>query len=496
MPSLRKNRQRQKRREPKREPVAGAPRADFVHHIFIWTILACCAALLVYSAYGFIRILRVPTDVNFGEGVVQYEAWRIARGEPIYKPIQQSPYFIGTYPPLYQLIACIGGATSLLWPRLLTLASALWCSACLFLIVRKITKDSKPAAIAGALWIISPFVSNWSVLARVDMFGRALESTAVLITFFYVASGKRRILALGSAVLFSALALLTKQNLIAGGLTCTAYLWLNRRRDAYIFIAGWIGATAFAYLVVNLVSHGWFWRNVFVDSYRKMVFQYLAVYLKWFVLAQAAWLVCAAFALANRATRASSAILACALAAAIPSIILAANDGVDRNYFFDFVWALCGLTAIAISPLLRNRFQPVLASALLLANLIYIGLHLLAPFPTDAQMRASTQILSTLKAIKKPVLAEFPGFALAVGSTPEYLPYMYRKLEDRGLFDPAPLVEKISRAEYGAILVTSVANVRWSTRILKAVQQAYVVAGEFDTFMTEGSKGQILLVPK
>ena len=138
-----------------------------------WVVVAVAAVGALLNLVSALRVLGYPVEVSIGEGVIQHEALRLSRGLPIYKPVDGHPWWIATYPPLFQLLAAPGGG-GLLWPRFLALASTLFSGAALSWIVWTGTRNRPAALAAGLFWMGSLYVGMWASLCRVDLPGREI----------------------------------------------------------------------------------------------------------------------------------------------------------------------------------------------------------------------------------------------------------------------------------------------------------------------------------
>jgi hypothetical protein len=375
--------------------------------------------------------------------------------------------------------------------------------------VGRITASRAAGFAAAAVWLVSPKLESWSALARVDMLGRALETAALYLVWRW--GGRNR--AVAAAVACATLAMATKQTMVAGGAAAAMTLWFaGGRRRAAVFACAWVGATAAVYAALSLATDGWFWDNVFSRTARAYDPRILAEWVTGttalhagFIVAAAAgfaWMIAASRAPVRPDTpaeppdwQADWRVFGWAMIAAVPSMMLAGNDGVDINYFIDGVWALSGLAGIGFAAALRAPFRipGIVAGGAIIINALIIGPM---PAPTAAQAARSRAIVDALRRLGKPVMTEFIGYGLAAGSDQPYLPYLYAKLEERGEWKSDPLVERIRRKELRAVMVTSVAQARWGRPIIEALEKNYELAGSFDdTFIVDGEHRQLLLIP-
>jgi hypothetical protein len=481
------------------------PGISILHRIAAWLPWACVLALMpstIHNVIGWGRILTFPGEANFGEGVLLYEGWRHAHGLSIYLDPAKSPYWIATYPPLYQLLVAAGGAHSFIWQRLVSLIAGLVCTGSLALVVRRLTGAWSIALLSGLLWVNSLFVDTWFVFGRTDMTGRAFCSAAVAC----IVCVRRERLAFAAALVCSILAMLVKQNMITGGLVCIAVLFTRSRRQSAVFAACWIAAVACAYLAINIATHGWFWRDIFTYTSREIQASLLWTWLSGFAAAHWPYFVAAALGVVlvyQKQIRAG--VLVAALIAGMPNALLSGNDGSDRNYFFDVIWPLCGLAAIGVgaaataSQRARALLNAAGACAAATAVLVLAVLLVLAPsdYPTPGEKAAARQIIEKLRASRKPVLCELTGYTMLAGSEVDYLPYMLRKLEEDGRWNPQPMVQRIASRQYGAILITSAAQGRFGPAVLQAIDENYEVSDSYHgPVLADGKDALLFLTPR
>ena len=191
-------------------------------------------------------------------------------------------------------------------------------------------------------------------------------------------------------------------------------------------------------------------------------------------------------------------------------LALAANDGVDRNYFFDLLWPLVAIAAVAIAPVGQatsgpERIAVRAASFAIVAQMVWQMILVgFVSVPTQHQQHAAMGLKARLAAIPAaagPILAEFPGHAILAGRQPEYLPYMLARMEKAGRFDPAPVVAKLDRRAYAAVILSPrTASGRFSPAIMAAIERNYAVANPTrdlykDMFCADGPCDLVWLSP-
>lgn len=74
------------------------------------TLFLQAVALVILMLYGImfvqhaVAVIRFPYQMDYGEGVELYAVSRLLSGETLYGSINQPPYHVGVYPPLYNLV--------------------------------------------------------------------------------------------------------------------------------------------------------------------------------------------------------------------------------------------------------------------------------------------------------------------------------------------------------------------------------------------------------
>ncbi len=140
---------------------------------FLW--LAALAGLVLYLAITLhlcALALAYPYQLDYGEGLVLYQARLLAQGHSIYKGVAGYPYVFSNYAPLLQavtspLVAVLG--PSFLPGRLLALAATLALGALLFYLVRSAGGGRLSALVASLLFLGSPYIYHWAPLFRIDL---------------------------------------------------------------------------------------------------------------------------------------------------------------------------------------------------------------------------------------------------------------------------------------------------------------------------------------
>ena len=239
----------------------------------------CLLALCVIAVFFYWIAVRViyPYELDYGEGIVLWQAQHVSHLSTAYASIQHYPYIVFHYTPLYQLLSL---ATSKLTGDLLLagrLVSAISCfGICLTLawvVYRTTPKSASRLAAAGGavLAAASPcglIVMRWAPLMRVDMLGLWF-TFAGLSVFVLSRSSAQRYCAF---VLFVA-AMYTRQTFIAGAVACLLVAYIMNRRQAITMFAftAVLGGTIMTALF--FATHGEVIRHLFLYNANRFSIQ-------------------------------------------------------------------------------------------------------------------------------------------------------------------------------------------------------------------------------
>jgi hypothetical protein len=231
-------------------------------------ILGAAFALTLLFLVTEIRLLRTPSQRDYGEGHVLWLTRQILDPGSAYKPLDSPPYVVNPYTPLYMLTARLVNKFTgdlLMAGRALSLVSTFGIGLALAATVLASTPRRAPllwraasAAAAGVLPLLTDTVSGWCSLMRVDMLALFLMYAGLGV---YIAMGKRERWQHVAGV-FLVLALFTKETMLSAPLACLTFGLLVDRRRAIRFGAGAALLLAAGAMSANTVTHGGFLTHI------------------------------------------------------------------------------------------------------------------------------------------------------------------------------------------------------------------------------------------
>ena len=218
-----------------------------------------------------------PRQIDYGEGIVLWQAQHILDPSLTYRNISTPPYNVTHYPPLYHLATRAVEIVSHNWVaagRLVSVASGLGIvlviGALIFAVLpRRVSPaDRWTPAIFGACSIfLHPFTTFWMRTARVDSLGLFLSLAAMAIYLWRRHWGWQL-----AAVTIFVLAGFTKQALITIPLACLLLESLLNGRRMLAGVAWGAGLAAVPLIVMQYRTHGGFLLNLIYYNVNPMDF--------------------------------------------------------------------------------------------------------------------------------------------------------------------------------------------------------------------------------
>ena len=433
-----------------------------------WTVGATylSVALLALGLSGMVVIqlrwavvfLRWPIEIMYGEAVIQDHAARLLRGEALYQPLGQPSFTVAAYTPLFYGLVALGQAVAgpgLLFARAVSLVATIVAALLLGYLAARQGRGLAAGVLAGLLFVGLGFPTPfpWFALGKEDTLGVALGIACVAV----LASGqtKRRIMA---AALLAALAVLTKQSLIAAGLAgFIAFGAVHGWRAALRFAVLSAGPVLAVALAFELSTHA-FLTNVVFANVQPFRADILLINLATLKAYQAGPLVVAGFAAVRRLTTRRSfedTLLPVYWLGTLLSVVGLASPGSAQNYWLELAASSSLLAAAEIVTWLRDTDmrRRVIGAALAVlpcVNIIVAGRLALIWLPALAHYnepnRASVEFQAVVERVRgtSGVIVAEPLDALTMASKPALVePWQSDALYRSGTWDITPLVDRV-----------------------------------------------------
>ncbi len=429
--------------------------------------------------------LAYPYDLDYGEGYVLNDSLRLLRGETIYKDVDSYPMVRSPYPPLF-LVAYAGllavTGPSFLPGRSLALLATLATAGLISLGAWHLTRRRGLAALAGLLFLSSPYVYQWAPLARVDTLALVLTVAGLVVAIRFGPGG-----AVASAIL-CALGLMARQTVVAAPAAIFLHLLWSHRRAAFTFAAVLAAIVSTVTLALVWATGGQYIHHVLLGSATNP-FKVSRVVLwehEFLALHGLTLLLGAAWAL-SELVKGRRPLVALYLVMAGLSTVAVGSSGSNLNYFLEAIAA----SSLAIAPMLdhiERMARPMVRRAvwLLVVEQLVVMFHLPNVWvgwppccpphgftPTARDWEVGRRLDEWIASAEGPVLAEPAGFAVRAGREVLTEPYALYGLLQTGRWDPGILTGDIVRRCFSLILLRQGA---FPEPVMVAIAENYQVA--------------------
>ena len=472
-----------------------------------------------------IFFISQPYQINYGEGLAAWQAARVTDLARAYAPIDQYPYVVFQYPPLFHLATrAIGtmAANLLQGGRIVSVLSA----ALLCFVIGWITFQALPrrlglpgrlfaAAFAAAL-PTTLYNFHWTWLARVDTLAVLLSCSGVAL---FAARPGSKTMQLLAPVLMTA-ALFTRQSALAAPLACLLVALLMDRKIALRMAAvmgmlggvvlGWLAWRTHGQILLHLLRYnqtgfsltraalGLLMNTRHVAGLLLLAggASYGPLRLRWASLASS---------LRANGYRRSVLLLTAYCAFAALSSLAFGKEGSDINYFLEWNVSLAPLAgillfrAIGAGDLRRWRSARMAALAVPLL-LLSTGLDqardgwlriFREPLAVDSeQLDAYRQMIAVIRDTPGLVFSEDMNLLYETGREIPAEPAMIQVLAKAGMWDESPFVRMIRERRF-ALIVTMVnressdvfSRQRYSPAVAGAIAESYEQSSRIDDYL-------------
>lgn len=451
-------------------------------------LLVALAIHAVGVGLDFLAAISFPYQLDYGEGIVWYQAMRIP-GPDMYRAGEGLPFIVFHYPPVFHMLA---RAASWVAPdmlsagRLVSGLAALSIGPLVAALVltagrrhgeRLKARHLAIAAAAGLLAVCLHAVRTWGLVMRVDTVAVALGLAGVLLA----ARANGRIAGTICGLLLCVAAVFTKQTHLAAGASVFAVVLLRRPRKALISgaVALTIGLCALSAL--QFATDGGFLRNIIGNNLGRFslrnVYDALAAERSSapFVLLM---LVAAFMVLLGlwrqrapgprfRAVRqlvlivrlidptmAARAILLLHFALASAMLVTLLKSGGNYNYLLDALCVGCVLLGVMMCELLRAPGKFLAVAGVLIVGVLALPFRQMPDRVPLAELNRQTALVQRIAAADKPVASEEMTLLMRAGKPLVFEPAIASELASVGRWNESPLLEMIRSGGFAFMITT------------------------------------------
>ena len=448
------------------------------------SILALCIiAGSACALWQSIDEIRLPYQIDYGEGLMLEGAARLVHGQPLYGDPRCFPHQLHVYGPVAYFLTSLPVrmfGIDYRPARALTLLCALLSALAIAYLLRHWTGSWSIGLIFGFSFLLVPTVRTWLYLIRADFLALSLSLIGLVI---YVLRPRLWWL----SIFFFMLAIYAKYTFMAAPLAVGTHLLVEKQwRRASVFCASCLGLGILSFLLLQHASGNWFAFHMFhthADRYSMLQFALLGLV----VVLSAPVLIGLAVSSVWSASRSREFSLGLLfLACALMISLTAGNLGSTTNHFLEFL-AACSLCAgLGFDRLKRNQSRLQLGLALVL------GATLLVPavLQSRSNLRPDAELSGCSDAYRyvanhagQNVLAENLGSVMLANKTvPLTDPFVYAQLVKNKAWPDTTLVDLV-RSRYFDLVVLGENPAGeqdlWPDSVLQAIRLNYQSDREF-----------------
>lgn len=409
------------------------------------------------------QALTFAYQLDYGEGPILQIAVRAAEGRSIYPPVDEPPYVIASYLPVYYWLGGLGVklfGVGFLFGRLLSCLAAVAIAVCAALVVWDRTRQRFAAFLGGGLILAMPHFIVWSTFMRVDMLALAFAVAG----FWLFLRGRR-----AGGVSAFALGVLTRRTTLAA--MGAAFVREARERGlrpaVRVFgaqIAAILGLVGIALILTRgglyrqlylhtatSVGEAWTWQQLWSLLWVPENPCPLRMWPAYFAITAGA----AVWSAFHRPSR--SLLIYFVFSCVI--FLTAGRIGSAHNYLLEptAVGAMMfGVMWAELAPRPRGRLFLMLLAGGLAAQMLWTTLHVrdtLSILQPRVDPRASAHVVERIERADGPVLCEETGLTLFAGRQPPLMPFEFTMMAGAGALDPEPVYEAVREGRYALIVL-------------------------------------------
>ncbi|HUS69513.1 MAG TPA: hypothetical protein VM075_01895 [Anaerolineae bacterium] len=450
---------------------------------------ALCGLVAAAAVLSFLRhacgVILFPYELAAGEELLLRDAVRILSGRPVYADVNDFPFIVSNYPPLFALISSLlipVVGVSLTATRVISTLSTLLCACLIGAITYQGSRSKVTGAICGGTFLGSIFVYQWGAWGRVD-------SKAILFSLLAILVAQRweNWRGITLATLLCLLSLYTKQTQWATPLAI--FIWLLYKRNGrhalgFALLLGGVGGLIF--LVLNALTSGQILRHLVLYNTLPYSPRAFLGYWRAFAVAHGVLAGIAVVYVVMSLARRRLSLPVVYFAAVTVLTVAVGRAGASSNYFLELVAAsliLCGLLWGELSQ--RAGYSSAVLPVALVVQLLWFWAFPHSPLrayydplpsfgytPQASDAQSCEEIDRHVVEAGGEILTEGGGFALRNGKELFGSPWLLSALEPTGLVDEGllRLEEALGQRRFSLVILT------WQSyppRILDAVWANY-----------------------
>ncbi len=460
----------------KREQIFHNP----ISKIFIAIIIIILLYLSYYATLPIIRSVKTLSyqfQVDNVEGYLLNQSLKIREGKSIYTPIDDYPYSVGTYAPVFPLINSIFFflfKPTFFFGRFINLIAYLLIAFFLGLIVYNFKKKLSPALLSITLFLSSYCVYVWAPYFRVDF----LAILFGIIGIYLISKDKTNL-----SILFFTLSVYTKQTNLAPIIATIIFLLIKDYKTGLKFILKFGIVTLNIFILLNIITHYEFVKHTVFYNVNKFYLNDLKIWLRhyYFFYRYLIYIIALfiiyffvrKFICRNNHSPSKNAYpLLYILYFCISQLTLlgTAKVGSAPNYLIEPVLTLSMIIGLIVSYLIyhlkdKKIIKPtdyiciIICLILLIAHTKKITsfkrVQWARTTPDSIDNLKGKNILYIISSAEGEIISEYPIFAILSGKEVLFHPFIMTQLSKQKIWDQTRFVNDLKQKRFGFIITTT-----------------------------------------
>jgi hypothetical protein len=466
-------------------------------------VIGCVLTLMFLSVA--VEGITTTAPTSNAEGNQFHGTLRVQAGEPLYLDFHQLPYVVMPYTPLYYLLTGLASRVmsldllqTLTLARTTALLATFGVAGVIYALARSAGSTRLAALTATSIFLPLPFMDRWAFTSRPDMLAMLLSLTAAWLA---LRRPDRPIV----AAVVALTAFFAKQTSIAVPAAITLWLWFTgRRRQAFSFVATWLGCFVPIVLVINGATQGSFLLNVFY-AHLNPTNGFDVALRSMLDLPLYAWpaLILAGIQLISELRRRQLGLLTVYWLVSLGVLFYTLRGrGSAENYFIEPSALTCILSAATLSRLLQPSKATMTRAGLsgLIVALIVWGWQTWGYWREGGELELDRPIQIPEIAQAERIWAEEPSLVVFAGK-PLLVsdPFLLSQMTEAGHYDATGLVDRVRSRYFDLIIVRGDVRqprflngqMKWPESVLKSIPEFYRrqgVRGPYWLYVPDGPR--------
>ena len=406
----------------------------------------------------------------------------IISGESIYRSINDYPFIVVNYPPVY-LYLCAGltklTGLSFLGGRLITFLASIF----VVLLIYEITKresDKEVAFISALLFIASSYIYKNNPLMRVDMLG-LLFSLLGMYIFIKIDAHNNTFYSIPLFIL----SLYTKPVFFSAPVAVVIWLIIKDKKRGFKFILLSIISYGIIFFILNHLTKGEFFRHNFLYNLNTFIFVQAMKHYVWFLQNHSILFFFSVIFIIDSLIKRELSVFSVYFIVSAIAAFSVGKIGANTNYFFELIAISCVLTGLCIEKLKgynQKKMNNLLIYTLLFIQLLlFIHIPLLTkPAPAKSDRENFKKLSGIISSTEGPIISEDGGILVFNKKEVLFMPFEFTQLANQKKWDQKKFLEDLMNKRFTLIIFSFDVNYffdkeRLTPEMVKVIKDNYYV---------------------